>query len=750
MRVLFWGTYDLGKPRNRIMLAGLHARGVEVIECRTPVWDTVADKSTLNRTQRVRLWLRLLAAYPGLVLRFLRAPRADVVLVGYLGQFDVLVLWPFARLRRMPLAWDAYLSLYNTLVDDRRLYRRGHPLARLIHLAEWLAVRAADRVLLDTDAHCAYFARRFGMDDGRFATVRLGVEEQVFYPAPPEASGETPQTGTPQVLFYGQLAPLHGVDVILRAAELCRHADIHWQLVGKGQLSQELSRLLADRDLHNVHWTPWVPYHRLVQLIHQADVCLGVFGIGPKTQLVVPNKVVQAVAAGRPVITADTAAIRELSWPPHALMLIPPGDAAALANAVLQSRLHRAPSGGVAIASACRPGLVPAAIGAQLVTALQRLLQEQPAPARPPFAAHRPPAAAIRYSVAHTNAALRGLVRPPLRLAHRAYVRLVIAGARLLPPPGSCLLRRFAGQDPMAGSGRVAIYAHYDPGGAVHDYHLDALRALLTAGFRVTLVSNADGFSATAAARVAPLVREVLVRRNLGYDFGAWRDGLRAIGDLDGCRQLLLCNDSVYGPFAPLGPLLARADPDAADVWGMTEGRNHGPHLQSWFLLFHPRALRHPAFDAFWRELPLLADKFAVIEAGELALSRRLRVAGLRLGALFPYAEAERCFRAHANPRHLQQRLMLRALRGGRVLNPSHHFWRPLIAELGLPFIKRELLALNPARLDDIRAWDRVIATRFGVEPLAARRHLAWLKQQPQATDPAGLMGLLRTLMSAP
>jgi len=750
MRVLFWGTYDLSKPRNRIILAGLRTRGVEVIECRTPVWDTVADKSTLNRTQRMRFWLRLVAAYPGLVRRFLRAPKADVVLVGYLGQFDVLVLWPFARLRRIPVVWDAYLSLYNTLVEDRQLYRRGHPLARAIHLTEWLAVRVVDLVLLDTDAHCAYFRKRFSVDSGRFATVRLGVEEHVFYPAPPRTAADTPPMRPLRVLFYGQLAPLHGIDVILRAAELCRAADIHWQLVGQGQLSPEFQCLLASRDLRNVRWTPWVPYHRLVHLIHQADVCLGVFGTGPKTELVVPNKVLQALAAGRPVITADASAIREQTWPPRALTLIPAGDAAALADTLLRIRSEGRPTDVGTIASACRPALASAAIGAQLVAALQQLRGAHRRPSLAGADTQRGLAAGVSRYIANIDATLRDMARPPLRLAHRLYVRLMIAHARLQPQRGPFLLRRFAGEDPMARARRVAIYAHYDPVGAVHDYHLEALRALRSAGFRITLVSNAERFGPAAAARVAPLVREVLVRRNLGHDFGAWREGLRALGDLGDCRQLVLCNDSVYGPFAPLEAVLAKADPATADVWGMTEGRNHGPHLQSWFLLFHPNAFGHPAFDAFWREMPLISNKFAVIEAGELALSRKLRAAGLRLGALFPYAEALRCFRAQADAERPQQRAMLRALERGRALNPTHHFWRPLIAELGLPFIKRELLALNPAGLDDICAWAVVVAARFGTEPVAARRHLASLAQQSRWAQPAGLMRLLRAIMSTP
>jgi hypothetical protein len=271
------------------------------------------------------------------------------------------------------------------------------------------------------------------------------------------------------------------------------------------------------------------------------------------------------------------------------------------------------------------------------------------------------------------------------------------------------------------------------------------------AGFRTTLISNAEHFSEASAALAAPLVRETLVRRNIGYDFGAWRDGLADLVPLDGVEQLLLCNDSVYGPFAPLASLLSRADPAAADVWGMTEGRNHGPHLQSYWLLFHGKAITHPAFKRFWRTLPYINDKFAVVEAGELGLSRQLRAAGLRLNALFSYPEAEAAFRAQASPDSPVADAILDALDRGWPMNPSHHFWRVLIAELGLPFIKRELLTLNPAGMDDLADWEHVVQARFGVAPLAAREHLDSLgRQRPTSPDARGLMRLLRQVMSRP
>jgi glycosyltransferase involved in cell wall biosynthesis len=750
MRILVWGTYDLGKPRNRIMLAGLRARGIEVSECHTPVWDAVEDKSTLERGERLRRWLRLLAAYPGLIIRFWRARRADLVLVGYLGHFDVLVLWLFARLRRMPIAWDAYLSLYNTVVEDRGLYRRRHPFVWLLHLTEWLAARAADRVLLDTNAHCEYFAHRFGIERWRVETVRLGVETDSFYPqASPAADAAGQREGAVRVLFYGQLAPVHGVDVILQAAAECRDADVHWHLVGDGQLVRELRRTLAQQNLPKLTWTPWVPYAELVQLIHWADVCLGVFGSGPKTRMVVPNKVLQALAAGRPVITADTPAVREQCWPAGALTLIPPGDPAALARAVLDWRKRTLAPSALAIAQACAAACAPAAIGAELETRLQQLLEAEARPSGTPLHSSAMPAIGNNGAAATVLGPLRELARPPLRLAHWSHVRLTLARARVFPRRGPYLLRHFAGNDPCATSNRAAIFAHYDPAGAVHDYHLEALTALRAAGCRVMLVTNAEQFGAAAAAQVASLVHDVLVRRNRGYDFGAWRDGLRALGDLHRYDQLILCNDSVYGPFCPLEPLLAKAESDQADVWSMTDGRNHGPHLQSYFLLFHRRAMTSAAFARFWARLPYVDDKFAVVEAGELTLSRQLLAAGLRLRALFPYDAAEACFRAAADPLRPTHQAMLRALDRGRAMNPTHHFWRLLIAEFGLPFIKRELLTLNPARLDDISDWEAVVQARFGVRPLAASSHLGNLVH-PQATTSTNLIGLARRIMAAP
>ena len=139
-------------------------------------------------------------------------------------------------------------------------------------------------------------------------------------------------------MFYGQFIPLHGMPTIARAASLCADNTIRWEVIGDGQDATRFRALLASYGPSQLHWTPWVPYQELIHRIHRADVCLGIFGTSNKALRVIPNKVFQILAAGRALISADTEAVRELLQPGPGIILVPPGDAEALAAAIVDMR----------------------------------------------------------------------------------------------------------------------------------------------------------------------------------------------------------------------------------------------------------------------------------------------------------------------------------------------------------------------------------------------------------------------------
>lgn len=312
MRVVYWGTYDKGKPRNRILINGLRSNGVEVVECNTNLWAGIEDKTQLSsKWQKILIVFKWILSYPSLIYRFLITTRIDCVVVGYLGHFDVLILWLFAKLKRVPVVWDAFISLYDTIIEDRKICSPDSLVAKIIYFIELLACKASNLVVLDTNAHANYFIEKYGMDEQKCVAVFVGVEPEKF-PIISDSSKKQDNKHF-RILFYGQFIPLHGIPYIVEAAELLKsYRDIYWTIIGDGQEASKVKTLLSSKALPQLTWIRWVDYDDLKEHIYKADVCLGIFGTTEKASRVIPNKVFQIISCGKAVITRDSLAIREL------------------------------------------------------------------------------------------------------------------------------------------------------------------------------------------------------------------------------------------------------------------------------------------------------------------------------------------------------------------------------------------------------------------------------------------------------
>jgi glycosyltransferase involved in cell wall biosynthesis len=91
-------------------------------------------------------------------------------------------------------------------------------------------------------------------------------------------------------------------------------------------------------DLPNLVFVKPVPEAGLPAYLAHADLCLGIFGDTRKAANVVPNKVVQAAAMGRPILTRDSAAVRRWFRDGESIALAPAASPRALADAILALR----------------------------------------------------------------------------------------------------------------------------------------------------------------------------------------------------------------------------------------------------------------------------------------------------------------------------------------------------------------------------------------------------------------------------
>jgi glycosyltransferase involved in cell wall biosynthesis len=322
VRVAYFGTWERGHPRNEQTISALRSAGVEVAAVHIDAWRS-AHKFALGPAAVPRL----LAAELKLTVTGL-PEGTDALVVGYPGQFDLLA----ARRHRKPVVFNPMVSLYDSLVDDRGRFRADTLPARVLRQLDVRSFRAADVLVADTQAHADFMAEFAGIDG--VMVCYLGTDEHLF-------RSSWQRTEEFHVLFVGKLAPLHGIDVILEAARLL--PDVPFRVLGTGQQAHLLAAAPA-----NVEHTPWVDYNRLPPEYAAAGCALGIFGKSDKVERVIPNKIFEALAVGTPVVTADTAGIRELLEDGHDAVLTersPEAIAAAIVSlrddAALAERIGR-------------------------------------------------------------------------------------------------------------------------------------------------------------------------------------------------------------------------------------------------------------------------------------------------------------------------------------------------------------------------------------------------------------------------
>ncbi|HEY1933312.1 MAG TPA: rhamnan synthesis F family protein [Acetobacteraceae bacterium] len=293
---------------------------------------------------------------------------------------------------------------------------------------------------------------------------------------------------------------------------------------------------------------------------------------------------------------------------------------------------------------------------------------------------------------------------------------------------------------PLELANSVAIFVHFDRRGALAEHVINYVRALRDSGFSVVFVTNSGKrFRPDALATLQPLCSGIIVRRNVGYDFGAIHDALELLGlPRPETERLLIANDSVYGPFAALDRVIERTDFEVADLWGATESWQRRYHLQSYFLLAGRRALTSEAWRKFWNRVRQVSSKDWVVAHYEVGLTQRMLRAGLRCSAIWGYHDLleqvampvetdEDAEPESSDPFRLMRVQAFRRLRSAAAhqvpLNPTADLWRQLLLA-GFPFLKMELLLSNATDVPDIADWRGVLADLPGADVAVIERDL--------------------------
>ncbi len=374
MKICYFGTYEKDYPLNNIIVKGLRKNGAEVKECHIVLWEKHKNKhgDFLKLFSLAKLLVNLIVAYLKLGFRFLKeCGDIDTVIVGYIGQLDIfwLKFLTLFKKNKPKIIFIPLVSLYDTAIVDRKLSRRKNIFAKFLFYLDKYSFKIADLIILDTNEHINYICGLFDLNKNKFKRVWVGADEDVFYPMELEQEKVAQEYFPPNkrkkyssfdkgglslyppldkgglggvkftVLFFGKYIPLHGLEYIIKVAKLLENEeDIKFRMIGNGQLYGEITGLSKNLEIKNVDFIEWVEYNELVSEINKSDVVLGIFGGTDKSLRVIPNKVFQAIACRKAVITGDSPAIKELFTSRKNILLCENKDEKSLKNAILELR----------------------------------------------------------------------------------------------------------------------------------------------------------------------------------------------------------------------------------------------------------------------------------------------------------------------------------------------------------------------------------------------------------------------------
>lgn len=141
----------------------------------------------------------------------------------------------------------------------------------------------------------------------------------------------------------------------------------------------------------------------------------------------------------------------------------------------------------------------------------------------------------------------------------------------------------------------MAIVSVYDRDGIIDDYLIFYLASLREVADRLIVAVNGK-LTEEGREKLLSVVDAIYRRPNTGFDFGAYRDVLENYlrpRELEQYQELILCNDTCYGPFLPFAEIFARMEGKNAEFWSINYIEDPLlPHFQSYFMAASGRGIR--------------------------------------------------------------------------------------------------------------------------------------------------------------
>lgn len=265
--------------------------------------------------------------------------RPDVLIATSPQMLTAVAGFWLSAVHRVPFVFEVRDIWPRSIVEVGAMPAR-HPVIRGLEALERFMYRQADRVVVVTDSFVDELAGK-GVPHEKMKVIKNGVDLELFQPREPDEAIRRELGLGPHdfmCLYVGTHGMAHGLETMLKAASRLRsHKDIRLVLVGEGADKAALKEKARQEGLTNVVFVDKQPRDRIPRYLAASDVSLVLLRETPLFKTVLPSKIFEILAAGRPIILGVDGEARKLVVDDaRAGVFVKPEDDAQLAQAIVR------------------------------------------------------------------------------------------------------------------------------------------------------------------------------------------------------------------------------------------------------------------------------------------------------------------------------------------------------------------------------------------------------------------------------
>ncbi|MBV9573400.1 MAG: glycosyltransferase family 4 protein, partial [Acidobacteriales bacterium] len=276
----------------------------------------------------------LSAALTGLFLS-----RPDVVIASSPQLLVGLSGWYIAFSKLVPLIFEVR-DLWPESLAAVGMGKRDSGLYRLLWKVASFLYRRSDHIVVVTPAFRDYLMEHWQVPCEKISVVENGVETDLFRPQEPDPilRSELDLEGNFVVAYVGTIGMAHGLETLLDAAALLqtKAAPVLFFIVGEGADRERIQKLAVRLKLLNVRFVGQQPREKIPRYMCAADACLVLLKKSEVFRTVIPTKMLEFMACGRPVILGVEGQASDILQAANGGISIAPENSTELADAILR------------------------------------------------------------------------------------------------------------------------------------------------------------------------------------------------------------------------------------------------------------------------------------------------------------------------------------------------------------------------------------------------------------------------------